>query len=266
MTSERPTQAPAETDALLEHAAELPLAIIQTDGDGTIQRWAGAAERLLGWSAAEVLGKHIEALELIHEADLPLVNAVVGRLRSGPETRMVHRNRTLTRTGGVRHCEWTRIRLAEPGGELPAMLSYVADVTPQVTAEAVAGRAMAELDRWLHACPDGFFALDREWRITHWNPFAERMLERSRSEVLGRKLWSVLPELWGSTFHRAFTEALGDGHLHILEERWPVGQNWYGVTVARSPRGLFVFFRDVTGRRQLEEDLLTAYGEIRLTG
>ena len=247
-----------ESRPVLEHLDALPVAVIETDEEGTLRTWAGAAERMFGWSAAEVLGSHIDGLELVHEADLAFVDAVVDRLRSGRDRHLVHRNRIRTRSGEVRHCEWTRIVVGTHPGRCPAVLSYVVDATGQVEAETTALTARADLERWLRANPEGCCGLDREWRITHWNPAAERMLERSRAEVVGRELWEVFPELRGTTFHNAFDEAIADGYLRVIEDRAPRGRAWYSVTAVPSARGLNVFFSDVTGRRQLEHEFLAA--------
>ena len=247
-----------ESSPVLEHLDSLPVALIETDEDGTLRLWAGAAERLFGWSAAEVLGSHIDGLELVHEADIAFVDAVVDRLRSGHDRHLVHRNRVRTRAGDVRHCEWTRIALGTAPGRHPAILSSVVDVTAQVEAETAALGARADLERWLRANPEGCCGLDREWHITHWNPAAERMLEKNRAEVVGRELWEIFPELRGTSFHHAFEEAIADGHLRVLEDRAPRGRAWYSVTAVPSARGLNVFFTDVTGRRQLEHDFLVA--------
>src|SRR6516164_6133769 len=67
---------------LLDHLAALPVAIVETDGEGMIRTWAGAAERLFGWSADEVLGTDIDALDLVHEADVAFVDAILDRLRA----------------------------------------------------------------------------------------------------------------------------------------------------------------------------------------
>jgi PAS domain S-box-containing protein len=174
----------------------------------------------------------------------------------GQERQLIHRNRNRTRSGEVRHCEWTRIPLGTRTGRLPALLSFAIDVTAQFEAETTALAARAELDRWLRANPEGCCGLDRDWRITHWNPAAERMLEKGRAELLGRSLWEAFPELRDTSFHRAFEEALADGHLRVLEDRAPRGKAWYGVTAVPSAHGLNVFFSDVTGRRQLEREVL----------
>jgi PAS domain S-box-containing protein len=165
----------------------------------------------------------------------------------------------------VRHCEWTRVALGGRPGHRPAVLSYVVDVTGLVEIETTALAARADLERWLRANPEGCCGLDRQWSITHWNPAAERMLERSRAEVVGRELWEVFPKLRGTVFHRAFEEALDDGHLRVVEDREPRGRTWYSVTAVPSARGLSVFFSDVTGRRQLEHDLLAAEAAHRIS-
>ena len=248
-----------ESSPVLEHLSALPVAVLETDEDGTVRMWAGAAERIFGWSADAVLGSNIDALELVHEADLVFVDALLDRLRSGHD-HLVHRNRVRTRSGEVRHSEWTRIALGGRPGRRPALLSYVVDVTSLVEIETSALAARADLDRWLHANPEGCCGLDRQWFITYWNPAAERMLERSHAEVVGREVWQVFPRLRGTVFHRAFEDALGDGHLRVVEDRAPppYARAWYSVTAVPSARGLNVFFRDVTGRRQLERDLLAA--------
>jgi len=68
---------------------------------------------------------------------------------------------------------------------------------------------------------------------------------------------ALFPKLRGTPFQRAFDEALADGYSRILEARSPCGPSWYAVTAVPSSRGLSVFFADVTGRRQLEQELLS---------
>ncbi|HSP18474.1 MAG TPA: PAS domain S-box protein [Myxococcaceae bacterium] len=250
----RSRRAVPEGDALLEHVDALPAAVIELDSEGVIRTWAGAAERLFGWTADDAVGRDLDALELVHAEDIPFVDAVTEQLRFGRERHLVHRNRIRTRNGEVRHAEWTRLLLGRARSR--AMLCYVLDVTAQAQAERAALAARAELDRCLQGNPDGICGLDRAWRITHWNPSAERMLDRSPSEVLGRELWDIFPELRGTAFHHAFEDALSDGHLRVVEERAPDGGTWYSVTAVPSAQGLWVYFSNVTGRRQLEQEVL----------
>lgn len=210
-----------------------------------------------------MLGRNLASLELFDEADLPFVDAITERLGSARDRHRVHRHPIRTRAGELRDTEWTRIGLGAQRGSRRAMLCYVLDVTAQAEAERSAAAARAELERCLRASPQGICGLDRTYRITQWNPAAERMLDRSGAEVMGQGLFEVFPELRGTPFHRAFDEALADGHLRVLEQRAPRGRTWYEVTALPSAEGLTVFFANVTGRRQLEQDFLTLDAELK---
>ena len=52
--------------------------------------------------------------------------------------------------------------------------------------------------------PAGFYSLDREWRFTHVNAEAERLLGRTREELLGRVLWDDLPAAMNSIFEDSY--------------------------------------------------------------
>ena len=193
------------------------------------------------------------------------MDAITDWLGGGRDHRRVHRRRIRTLTGEVRDTEWTRIPLGARRGRRQAMLCYVLDVTAQAEAERSAAAARAELERCLRASPEGICGLDRAYRITQWNPAAERMLDRSSAEVMGQGLFDVFPELRGTPFHRAFDEALADGHLRAVEGRAPRGRSWYGVTAVPAAEGLTVFFANVTGRRQLEQEFLALDAEVKRT-
>ena len=262
MTALHSASPSARPGALVAHVDSLPVAVVETDRQGVVVLWGGAASRIFGWEAAEALGKRLEALDLVHEADAAHVDAVMARLHSGLEWQLIHRNRNRTRWGEIRHCEWAHTVVPGRHGQLGSLLSFVTDVTAEVEAASASRRSEALLEAWSAASPEGFCAVDRSWTILQWNPSAERMFERTRAEVVGRSLWEVLPRLQGSAFHTAFEEALSEGYSRTLEDRTPAAPFWYSVTASPFGDGLVIFFRDVTGRRQLEQELLAAYSEL----
>lgn len=70
-------------------------AIISKDLSGTIQTWNPAAERILGWSAAEMIGKSIRSIipaDLHHEEDRILESIRAGALVPRFETSRLHKN------------------------------------------------------------------------------------------------------------------------------------------------------------------------------
>src|SRR5262249_19049701 len=245
---------PTSSAALATQVNALPVGVVETDRQGLIVLWEGAASRIFGWRTSEALGKSLDALELVHEANAGFVDAGRAPLRSGRRRQLIPGNRTRPRTGEIRHCEWAHTVVPGRHGRVASLLSFVTDVTAEVEAEIASRRSDPLLEAWSAASPEGFCAVDRAWQILQWNPSAERMFERSRAEVVGRVMWDVLPGLRGSAFHAAFEEALADGHPRTLEARSPEAPFWYLVTASPIDEGLLLFFRDVTGRRQMEQE------------
>src|SRR4029078_13185872 len=47
-----------------------PLAVIEWNADFCIPRWSGLAERVFGWTAAEFVGKRIDAFPIVYAQDM----------------------------------------------------------------------------------------------------------------------------------------------------------------------------------------------------
>ncbi len=117
------------------HVENSPLAVIEWDSEFQVSRWSESAERLFGWKAHEVLGKHVSDWHFVFDEDLDSVVQVTDRQRVGAELRGVLRNRNYTKDGGVLHCEWYNSVLRDESGKLVSVLSLVLDVTARKLAE-----------------------------------------------------------------------------------------------------------------------------------
>ena len=109
----------------------------------------------------------------------------------------------------------------------------------------------------LEGIGDGFWALDREWRLTYFNRAAELFFGQSRADVLGRSIWEVYPTLVGSEFERRYRRAMAERTAEEFEV--PSGARpgcWLEVRAFPTPEGLGVSFRDVTSRRRAEQALI----------
>lgn len=112
-----------------------PLAVVEWDGEGRIRRWAGEAERVFGWTHAEVLGRSAEELSLVHPDWLAATGAAMRELRDGDALR--HRLVTcnITRSGQTIHCEWFHSAFVDSTGANRSVLSLAEDITTRVEAE-----------------------------------------------------------------------------------------------------------------------------------
>ena len=118
----------------------------------------------------------------------------------------------------------------------------------------------------LESITDAFFAVDREWRFTHVNREAERLMRRPRDELLGRIVWEEFPEAVGSTFQREYQRAMATQTAVHFEECYPPLDIWVDVRAYPSADGLSVFFRDVTRRKRAEERLRESEERFRTLG
>lgn len=128
---------------------------------------------------------------------------------------------------------------------------------PQITSRSFdnGGFAAAVLDRMA----EGAFALDGNWRFIVFNAACERVLGHTASQVLGRSLWEVYPEIRGSDFEQRCLAILADGHEATFEID-SITQPGLCLKLRVFPLedGLGVLVLDVTQRRRVEADLMQA--------
>ncbi|HXM36546.1 MAG TPA: PAS domain S-box protein, partial [Pyrinomonadaceae bacterium] len=117
------------------HVENSPLAVIEWDSDFRLSRWSDSAERLFGWQAEEVLGKHVADWQFVFAEDLSSVAQLTNKQREGFERQGVLRNRNYTKDGSILHCEWYNSVLNDDAGKLVSVLSLVLDVTARKLAE-----------------------------------------------------------------------------------------------------------------------------------
>jgi len=106
----------------------------------------------------------------------------------------------------------------------------------------------------LESITDAFFALDTQWRFTHVNAQAERLLFRSRGELLGRDVWKEFPEAVGTLFERQYRRAAEERVVVVFEEYFPPLDSWFEVRAYPSEGGLSLFFQNVNERKALEAE------------
>ena len=120
---------------LTMHLNNSPLAIIEWDKNFIIRNWSVQAKSIFGWEASEVIGKHFNDLNLVHE-DAAAAAAIIaedlmyGRVKNN---RIINRN--YTKNSKVIHCEWYNSVLQSADGEIETIFSLVQDVTERKQAE-----------------------------------------------------------------------------------------------------------------------------------
>jgi PAS domain S-box-containing protein len=102
----------------------------------------------------------------------------------------------------------------------------------------------------LESITDAFYALDQQWRFTYLNRPAERLLRRTREEVFGKNAWDEFPEANTAVTRQEAPRAVAEQTRVNFEVFHPPFEKWFEVHACPSPKGLAVYFRDITRRKQ----------------
>ncbi len=108
-----------------------PVAMIDWDIKFQVSSWNPAAERILGYTKEEAIGKH--ANFIIPEKIRPFVDDVWKKLLAGEITEVTNEN--ITKNGKTVTCEWHNTPLTSSDGQVFGVSSMLLDVTERVKLE-----------------------------------------------------------------------------------------------------------------------------------
>ena len=114
---------------LAAHVENTPLAVIEWDHESRVTRWNAQAERLFGWTAAEIIGRQLFEFRFVHEDVRPTAERMVEDAASGRQPRSVLVTPNYTKSGALVWCEWHISVLYDAAGKLMSSLTLGLDVT-----------------------------------------------------------------------------------------------------------------------------------------
>jgi len=192
-----PVSAASEGDLLSLLAENLPdCALLTVDADGRVQTWTRTAERLLGYSAAEILGQPLYRLWVLEHIQ---VGALEQELQQALSTGRSEEHRWFVRKDGSRF--WASditTPLRSESGELRGFARILRDRTDLKLTETALQESEARLRSVVQSNMIGIGFWDSEGFLTDANDLLLRMIGYRRDEILGRHVhWSDLtpPEL-----------------------------------------------------------------------
>ena len=117
----------------------------------------------------------------------------------------------------------------------------------------------------LQLISEGFLFMDGDFRIQEISAEGLRLANRGRDDIVGGILWDQAPGLRESELGKRLIEAAGTRKPVSFEHHyaWPHGrQAWLEVRAFPTEGGLAVFYRDITGQKQSEDELKKAQSEL----
>ncbi len=210
--------------------------------------------RILGYEREELLQK--TWAEMTHPDDLAADVAQFNRVMAGEIDGYTLDKQWIRKDGRVLDSIMSAKCLRRADGSVDFFVGLVLDITARKKTEKSLREAHERLDTILDSIEDMFFAVDKEWRYTHFNKQAEeqlKLLGKDPARLLGKVLWDEFPNPSPEdALCRAMSERVPLIHEHFYA---PLGE-WVEIRIYPGPDGgLVMFVNYVTERKRAEEKL-----------
>jgi diguanylate cyclase (GGDEF)-like protein/PAS domain S-box-containing protein len=146
------------------------------------------------------------------------------------------------------HANGRAMRMAD--GALVRIQGAFQEVAAPVQQQDDSPRLAARLANTLDSMSEAFFTIDTALRFTYLNPEAARLLNRDRSELLGKLLWEEFREAIGGPSYVEYGRALRERRSTSFEEFYPPLNRWFEVRCYPIEDGLAVYFHDISERKE----------------
>ncbi|MGN6369208.1 MAG: PAS domain-containing sensor histidine kinase [Phycisphaerae bacterium] len=244
-------------------------ALFMIDLDGNVVSWTTGAERIKGYTAAEVIGKN-HAMFYTHEdraAGAPLEALKVAKA----EGRHLSEGWRLRKDGTKFWAEVLTSALRQPDGSLRGFAKIVRDATHrmnlQTRLEHAAQSNEAQVRAILEAAVDAIITIDRRGNIETFNKAAQKMFGYDPDEVVGRNVAMLMPQPYKSEHDSYMNNYMRTGKKKIigigrevaaLKKDGTIFPIELAVSEVRvgSDLAFTGIIRDVTERKRLEKEIL----------
>src|SRR6476646_4150429 len=189
-------------------------AIVLIDARGRIEAFNPAAERLFGYSEAEVLGRNVSVL--MPEPYRGEHDGYLARYLSTGEPKIIGRGREVSgrRKDGSTFPLHLSVGEADVNGERK-FTGILHDLTQRVELE---NRLRTSEARWrsiVESAVDGIVVIDRRGCIEAFNPAAERLFGYSEAEVIGKNVNMLMPAPFHDEHDQYLARYLDTGQRRI---------------------------------------------------
>jgi two-component system cell cycle sensor histidine kinase/response regulator CckA len=232
-------------------------AIMSTTFDGTIESWNLGAERLLGYSAPEIVGRHISILIPDDQRkDLP---ELMRRVRNA-EVVEQYRTTRKHKNGSPISVAVKLSPIRDHLGEIVGGSAIMRDITARRRAEEQLQSTAERLKAILEHAPVGIVTNDRECHLIELNPAYQQICGYSAEELSGRRFTDLThPEDMAKTLQSY--EQLGSNKLqsYEMEKRYIRKDGkiiWVRVIASRINEKINIgIIEDITERKKAEQAL-----------
>jgi PAS domain S-box-containing protein len=164
------------------HLANAPMAVVEYTPDFRVSRWSSFAEKLLGWTAEEMLGQRYATAPWVYEDEEEALEAIASeeQRQSG---RWAARGRNYTRDGRILEMEWYNSTIRDENGKIRSVLCFGLDISARTKAERALRRSEAKLRRVIEVNAFGTAIRAKDGRVLYANDAYLQMVGYTHEEL-----------------------------------------------------------------------------------
>ncbi|MGC8877735.1 MAG: PAS domain S-box protein [Anaerolineae bacterium] len=249
---------------LLQHANSI---ILRVDAQGRITFFNEFAEKVFGYTAQEVLGRHVVGTIVppVDSAGRPM-DSMVERILGDPESGYYNENENMRRDGSRLWVAWTNKPIYDEDGNLQEILSIGTDITWRQEMEAQLRAERNLLRVLIDNLPDFVYVKDTESRFLVGNIALARLMGAATpDDLLGKSDFEFYPPEMAEKFYRDEQRVIQTGQplLNVEEPARDAQGNSLWLATTKVPLrdaegkviGIVGIGRDITQRKRAEEEI-----------
>ncbi len=218
----------------------LPDLVLTTTLQGTVTEAGKGLTQLLNLPARRFTGAALE--QWIHGADIGLFKSMLNKA-STAEGRVEGEFRMRNARGQIFGYQWQAVKTS-------GHVCWMGSAHNRSLAETLV-KTEARLQLILENIEDGFMSLDSEWNLSFLNQKAALTFGRTLDQLLGKHLWTEMPELERTPFRNQLYRAVSTQLAHSFE--WHDGHTWHLARCFPGQEGVSLFLSDITDIKTSEE-------------
>ena len=237
-------------------------AIIGKTLDGTIVSWNAGAEKIYGYAAAEIVGRHISVL--VPPDQVAEIDGILAKIWDGNPVHHYETGR-IRKDGSHIQISLTLSPIRNRDGRVVGASTIARDITARKLAEEVVRRANEYNRSLIEASLDPLVTISADGTISDVNEATVRVTGVPRAELIGTDFSTYFtePEKAKAGYETVFRDgSVTDYELEIRHRDGRVIPVLYNATVYRDEAGgvagIFAAARDVTERKKAEEAIRRA--------
>jgi PAS domain S-box-containing protein len=167
--------------------------IFKLDTNGKIIYCNEFAEKFFGFTKKEMYGKDpTETISPKIESSGKDLSEVFRKLYADPDKFPININENIKKNGERVWIAWSNKAMFDKAGKRKGHMAIGTDITSRIKTEEALNVSEIRYRRLFETAHDGILILNSQTgQITDVNPYLEKLLGYSKSEILNKKLWEV---------------------------------------------------------------------------